>query len=299
MGRSPESRLGETVTPRSETVTNQGSHGLVLSLFPNIGMLDRAFEEAGFCVVRGPDKLWGGDIINFHPPKDVFLGIIGGPPCQDFSSMRRIAPTGYGLKMLEQFVRVTVEASPEWWLMENVARVPTVTTLRGHIFAELSHTYTTQRFDINQGWYCDVTRLRHIQFGSKSGRLLNVARRAVTPNSHGAALANDHRPFPEVCRLQGLPDNFDLPGFLASEKIKAVGNGVPLQMGRVLAQAVMDAYSGPVIIQCDFAGHVTPGRVCLCGCGRRVTGKQKYYDYRCRKQAQRQRDRAASNHARD
>jgi site-specific DNA-cytosine methylase len=26
---------------------------LVLSLFPGIGLLDRAFEEAGFCVVRG------------------------------------------------------------------------------------------------------------------------------------------------------------------------------------------------------------------------------------------------------
>jgi DNA (cytosine-5)-methyltransferase 1 len=29
--------------------------GLVLSLFPGIGLLDMAFEEEGFCVVRGPD----------------------------------------------------------------------------------------------------------------------------------------------------------------------------------------------------------------------------------------------------
>lgn len=33
---------------------------LILSLFPGIGLLDRAFEECGFCVVRGPDILWGG-----------------------------------------------------------------------------------------------------------------------------------------------------------------------------------------------------------------------------------------------
>lgn len=293
MGRSPESSIGTTVSPRTENVTHQDSHRLVLSLFPNIGLLDRAFEELGFCVVRGPDKLWGGDIMNFHPPTNVFWGVIGGPPCQDFSSKRRSPPTGYGLKMLEQFARVVVETQPEWWLMENVSRVPTVTELRGHIFAELGHTYTTQRFDINQGWYCDVTRLRHIQFGSKSGRLLNVTRRAVTPNSQGAALANDHRPFPELCRLQGLPEDFDLPGFLASEKKRAVGNGVPLQMGRILAQAVVDAYSGPVTVQCDFAGRVTPEKVCLCGCGRRVTGKAKYYDYSCRKRAQRKRDKAA------
>ena len=41
---------------------------LVLSLFPGIGLLDMAFEEAGFTVVRGPDLLRGGDIRRFHPP---------------------------------------------------------------------------------------------------------------------------------------------------------------------------------------------------------------------------------------
>lgn len=35
---------------------------LVLSLFPGIGLLDMAFEQEGFCVVRGPDVLWGGDV---------------------------------------------------------------------------------------------------------------------------------------------------------------------------------------------------------------------------------------------
>jgi len=275
-------------------VTAQVNNKVILSLFPNIGMLDRAFEECGFCVVRGPDLLWGGDIRNFYPPAGLFWGVIGGPPCQDFSSMRRAAPTGYGLEMLEQFVRVVIEAQPEWWLMENVSRVPTVTALRGHIFAQLGHTYTTQRFDINQGWYCDVSRLRHIQFGSKSGRLLNVTRRQITPNCDRAALANDSRSFSELCRLQGLPENFDLPGFLVSEKKRAVGNGVPLLLGRFLAQAVIDAYNGPVTVQLNFAGRVTSDKICGCGCGRRVTGKAKYYDYSCRKRAQRKRDLAKS-----
>lgn len=44
----------------------EGMSELVLSLFPGIGLLDMAFEEEGFCVVRGPDLLWGGDIKNFQ-----------------------------------------------------------------------------------------------------------------------------------------------------------------------------------------------------------------------------------------
>lgn len=58
---------------------------LVLSVFPGIGLLDRAFEQEGFCIVRGPDVLWGGDIRRFHPPPGMFDGLIGGPPCGSFS----------------------------------------------------------------------------------------------------------------------------------------------------------------------------------------------------------------------
>ena len=267
---------------------------LILSIFPGVDLLGRAFEEQEFCIVRGPDLLWGGDIRQFSPPAGVFHGIIGGPPCQDFSGLRRTAPTGYGLEMLEEYCRVVYEAGPEWWLMENVARVPSVTEL-GHTYAaELGHAYTIQRLDINEGWYGVSTRLRHIQFGSLTGRQLNVPRLQVTA-TEGAALACDNRSFDEVKTLQGLPDDFDLPPFKAAEKVKAVGNGVPLNMGRVLAQAVLEAYSRPVIVQCDLAGMVTPVGLCACGCGRQVTGKQKYYDYSCRKRAQRKRDRAAGS----
>lgn len=270
------------MTPRSK---------LVISLFPGIDLLGKAFEEAGFCVVRGPDLILGQDIRDFHPPADVFAGVIGGPPCQEFSGLLRTEPTGYGLEMLTEYSRVVTEANPEWWLMENVARVPTV-QIPGYI---------SQRLDINQAWFCDVTRLRHIQFGSKTGHLLNVTRRPVTGGLEGAALASDNRPFRDLCRLQGLPDDFDLPSFLMSEKKRAVGNGVPLQLGRALAQAVLDAYSRPVILQRDLAGQVTPAKVCACGCGRQVTGSGKYATDEngnsdpCRKRAQRKRDRAAQS----
>lgn len=101
---------------------------LVLSLFPGIGLLDRAFEEEGFCVVRGPDVLWGGDIRNFHPPMGRFDGVIGGPPCQAFSSLAAmVRANGHEPKfgnLIPEFERVVYEADPYWFLMENVPRAP-------------------------------------------------------------------------------------------------------------------------------------------------------------------------------
>lgn len=262
------------------TVTEPG-HKVILSLFPGIDLLGRAFEGQGFCVVRGPDLLWGGDIRRFHPPRGAFWGFIAGSPCQDFSGLKR-DPGDYSQKMLEEFARCVTEAQPEWWLLENVARVPNC-DIPG---------WSHQRLDINQAWYCDVSRLRHIQFGSKSGRVLSVTRRAVTDVTEPAALASDDRDFQTLCRIQGLPEDFDLPPFLAVEKKRAVGNGVPLQIGNILAKAVLDAYAGQVTIQLSLDGlPVQPG-TCQCGCGRRVTGKQKYYDYSCRKRAERKRKRA-------
>lgn len=104
---------------------------LVLSLFPGIGLLDRAFEEAGFCVVRGPELLWGGDVRRFFPPRGVFAGVIGGPPCQDFSRARRSAdpPTGNGVAMLAEFARCVAAAEPDWFLLENVVGVPDIAGL--------------------------------------------------------------------------------------------------------------------------------------------------------------------------
>ncbi|MEM7477784.1 MAG: DNA cytosine methyltransferase [Planctomycetota bacterium] len=62
---------------------------LVLSLFPGIDVLGRGFEELGFSVVRGPDTLWDQRIEDFHTIPNRFDGIIGGPPCQNYSDANR------------------------------------------------------------------------------------------------------------------------------------------------------------------------------------------------------------------
>lgn len=94
---------------------------IVLSLFPGADLLGRAFESAGFCVVRGPDVLWGGDVRSFHVPTGKFDGIIGGPPCQLFSSA---ALTGTRAEnLIPEFLRLVEEAKPQWAVMENVKGV--------------------------------------------------------------------------------------------------------------------------------------------------------------------------------
>ena len=244
---------------------NPANH-ITLSLFPGIDLLGKAFQKTGFFVVRGPDLLWGDDIRQFTPPAGKIWGIVGGPPCQDFSKARRCPPTGYGLEMLNEFRRCVLAARPEWWLMENVPGVPNL-KIKG---------YCWQRFDIDLAWYSNVSRARVIQFGSLSGRLLNVTRREKNPTKHGAALANDDRSFEQLCKLQGLPPEFELPDFTVKGKKRAVGNGVPLQIGRILAEAVKKAYSHTVPVQLSFIkGAVAPTR-CLCGCGRPVGAGSKY-----------------------
>lgn len=263
---------------------------LVLSLFPGIGLLDRAFERVGCCVVRGPDLLWGGDIRRFSPPKHVFWGLIGGPPCQDFSAVRRAEPTGYGREMLEQYARIVFEAEPGWWLLENVARVPDV-RIAG---------YMRQRFSVDQGWWDPVSRLRHWQYGFRM-RIDEPAWSAYVDPPLGrkrddcvpAALACDGRPFHVVRELQGLPADFDLPAFTVASKVAAVGNGVPFSMGLAVAKAVLDAWEMPSakINPQDQPRGVNPSSLirCACGCGRILAGRQRYACAACRKREERRR----------
>lgn len=135
---------------------------LVLSLFPGIGLLDMAFEERGFCVVRGPDLLWGGDVRRFNPPAGTFEGVIGGPPCQLFSIMKRLNPRA-GEKhgnLIPEFERVIREARPRWFVMENVPGAPTPTLLR----------YRVQRKLVRDIWVGGVTN-RQRAIGTATAKL--------------------------------------------------------------------------------------------------------------------------------
>jgi len=129
-----------------------------------------------------------------------------------------------------------------------------------------------------------VTRLRHIQFGHKENKYLQIQRGVTQQDKkyESCALANDNRSFKELCKLQGLEDDFDLPSFNVNGKKRAVGNGVPLSIGRVLASAV-------TALQQNLVTHLDK-KICLCGCGRIVTHRGQFYDFSCRKRYQRKKD---------
>jgi DNA (cytosine-5)-methyltransferase 1 len=249
---------------------------LILSLFPGADLLGRGFEFEGFCVVRGPDILWGQDVRDFHPAQKAFEGIIGGSPCQDFSKARRTAPTGEGLELLGEFARVVTAAEPEWFLLENVPAVPSI-AIDG---------YKVQRLNLNAR-ECGLkqNRLRCFQFGSRDGAPLVIRRRDTYrgESQEPCCLATEgkskhRRDFADFCELQGLPRNFDMPGLSRAAKYKAVGNGVPVQMARVIAGAIK-------------VRNVTRWtRLCICECGQPVRAGQTMATAACRKRMQRKRE---------
>ncbi len=266
------------------TITQAHTQKPVLSLFSGIGLLDSGFKRLGYCVVSGPEKILGGDIREFHSVPGVFQGVVGGPPCQDFSRLRRTPPTGEGEELLGEFCRVVQESDAHWFLMENVPAVPDLVVPGYHV----------QRFDLSPTMLGErQSRLRHFQWGSKCGILLDIHRRRFTGTPEPCVTASEgkatgRRTWANVCQLQGLPADFDLPSFHKAGKYRAVGNGVHAAVAAEIARAVDAALSA------TDPRTIHNARACACGCGRRLTGKQKCATAACRKRLQKKRESAAA-----
>ena len=216
---------------------------LVLSLFPGIGLLDMAFEAEGFCVVRGPDLLWGGDIRNFHPPAGKFDGVIGGPPCQSFSPIGNVNKARWGENSImpdtiPEFRRVILEVGPSWWLMENSVRA----------YAPFNDCH---ELTLDSAWLGE-RQARRRRFWSNLR--LEVEMPLLVPATSGTERAVSScgsvdwkgsrareraRTLEDMLELQGFPRDFlaHCP-FTKRKAMRAVGNGVPLPMGLAIAKAV-------------------------------------------------------------
>lgn len=254
---------------------------LVLSVFPGVDLLGRGFEAEGFCVVRSPDLIYGGDVRGFHVPCGRFDGFIAGSPCQDFSRLRRAPPTGAGIAMIREYGRLILEGCPDWWLLENVVGVPDLEV----------EGYRTQRFDLNAR-ECGAlqSRLRHFQFGSKLGFVLMPERQQPRGRAEAICLASkaprtNRRGFADFCELQGLPRTFRLDALTLSAKYRAVGNGCHVAVARTVARAIRASMYGLTMF--------SNTKLCACECGRPVKGRQKAATPGCRKRLERRRSAAA------
>lgn len=262
---NPFGRLTFTALPAA-------SQSLVLSLFPGAGLLDRGFEQAGFCVVRGPDTVFGQCIEIFSAPAGHFTGVFGGPPCQDFSRARRRPPTGHGERMLRHFARLVTEANPDWWLLENVPGVPDLAI----------PSYRVQRFNLF-AW----------EFGCRQSRkpIFPIWQQGWSPFGHSEAHSV----------------TVQKPGTGGARKGRAPQLRRAVRAPRVAAEFrstwSVTKRQKPVQLatecQCQCPGRsqvairdrkVTPlPSLCRCGCGRPITGKQVSATAACRKRLERSR----------
>jgi DNA (cytosine-5)-methyltransferase 1 len=115
----------------------------IIDLFCGIGGLSLGFEQAGFEVISAVD-MWKDAIVTYnHNRKDKvakvqtveefneielprivksehITGIIGGPPCQGFSTVGKREVDDPRNKMYLEFYKAVKLASPEFFVIENV-----------------------------------------------------------------------------------------------------------------------------------------------------------------------------------
>lgn len=239
-------------TPSRESLAAMPCSPLILSLFPGIGLLDRAFEEEGFTVVRGPDLLWGGDVRRFSVMAGKFDGVIGGPPCQVFSTASKIRGTDK-VDMIPEFLRVVAEAQPKFVVMENVRQAV------GHKMIPRDWNHCILR-DWDTGGETSRTRAFWtwpMMVMEPSGRSAGKPAYSVMATSWKRGSSDSQYvkdkgflpgdlPVMEYARLQGaLEVGEQLEKHKAGKAfaVHCLGNGVPVSMGRYVAKAVRAALS--------------------------------------------------------
>lgn len=133
----------------------------VVDLFCGCGGLSLGFQQAGFDIVAAYDN-WDAALnvyrLNFsHPVEKMDLSnvdlsvstirqhspemIIGGPPCQDFSSAGKRDEDGGRGDLTIHYAEIVSKIRPKWFVMENVARITKTQKLAEarHIFKDAGY----------------------------------------------------------------------------------------------------------------------------------------------------------------
>lgn len=150
-----------------------------VDLFSGCGGLSLGFGNAGFEVVAAFD-CWEPSIevyrANFsHPIYQQDLTnepeaiekisefspdlIMGGPPCQDFSSAGKRDVTQGRADLTYHFANIVCSLKPEWFMMENVEQIK-----KSHILADIVEQFQSQGYGLTSvildASYCGVPQAR-------------------------------------------------------------------------------------------------------------------------------------------
>ena len=142
--------------------------------------------------------------------------------------------------LIPEFERVVEESRPAWWVMENVPAAPTPRAARWSAVLD--------------AWESGASQHRRRRFSSNLVLDPNpVPPELRRPDPLPCVTANEHKgtdrrkagrvlgrrmTLEEVNLAMGLPADFSTPCLKIEYSYQARGNGVPLQMGQSIAEAV-------------------------------------------------------------
>ncbi|MFG3818571.1 DNA cytosine methyltransferase [Limnothrix redekei LRLZ20PSL1] len=161
-----------------------------VDLFCGCGGLSLGFQNAGFDLIAAFDS-WIPAIKvyeeNFQHPifnrdlssPDIYLEIasldpeiiIGGPPCQDFSSAGKRDESLGRADLTMSFASIVSQVKPRWFVMENVERIS-----KSHVLQRVLEAFKKEGYGLTSSVlnasYCGVpqTRKRYFLIGQLGGR---------------------------------------------------------------------------------------------------------------------------------
>jgi DNA (cytosine-5)-methyltransferase 1 len=238
----------------------------IVDLFCGVGGFSFGFENTGaFEVVAGIDLLqdrlqtfsqnhsaansYGQDIRTISPtvldeenPRPHV--IVGGPPCQGFSSIRPFRNTGKSDNrntLFEEFCRLVKELEPEWLVFENV--VGLLTHERGAVLKAILEAFENVGYRIshkvlNAAYYgLPQRRERLIIVGNRKGKAYKWPEPTHRCNHRSMAGGTSlvHKPLGELFATQLLDEAttieqaiFDLPPLNSGENSSSYRNDIEL-----------------------------------------------------------------------
>jgi DNA (cytosine-5)-methyltransferase 1 len=162
-----------------------------IDLFSGCGGLSLGFQQAGVEILAAIDNwsaaldVYGENFSHLVIHQDLTDEIaaikiiekfnpemlIGGPPCQDFSSAGKRNINGSKANLTYNFTNIVCEFQPQWFVMENVSRIT-----KSHIITEISEQFLNSGYGLSaivlDASFCNTpqSRSRFFLIGELGGK---------------------------------------------------------------------------------------------------------------------------------